>query len=802
MNEIEHAVQLYPADLLERLEFDKLKRILKGYCLGATGKDKVDAMVPVSDVELIRIRLQETDQYKRGDLSGEPIPLKNYNPVDQQIRRLAVENYVLPVEGFQTIRQLLVNTRDILSYFTQERKVRYPSLWALAAEIDWKKELILAIDRVFNEEGEVRSDASPELAKIRKQINSKEGEQDKLFKNLVNKFRQAGLLTDNAESIKNGRRVLSVPAEHKRKVSGITHDESSTGRTVYIEPDAMIHINNEIISLYIEEKKEIYKILQRLSAQFKEEVPYLEACEELVAHLDFTRAKSILGLKMRADVPKLLETPRIGFKRAFHPLLLIKNQEEQKVTVPFDMDLHPPNRIVLLSGPNAGGKSVTMKAVGLLQLMIQSGMLVPMESYSEMGVFTRFFADIGDQQSLEEDLSTYSSHLKNMRVFTEQADESSLLLIDEFGSGTDPKMGGAIAESLLKAFNKSKVWGVITTHYSNLKIFAFNNKGIVNGAMTFDKEHLAPTYSFNIGKPGSSFAFEIAGKSGLDDKILQYARRRAGEKENEVDELLVDLQNERAELKEKLSDLEQKEKMLHQMMKNFEQAQKDLEYRRKRFKMEIKEAALQQVEKENQELQKLIRELKAKDNVEAAKAVVQKRKRERAVIATDLEQLREEVYAKEFKSIDSPLEKGSYVRLRSGGAYGIVESLDKKTAIVMVGDMRMTLKLRDLIAVEAPLESQQHKGVTFDTVQQNAKFETKIDIRGFRMDEAARRVQEFMDAAALTSASQVEILHGKGDGILKKIVREKVREYKFVSKVRHPLPENGGDGITIVEFKL
>lgn len=790
----------HPTDIFERLEFDKVKKHLKNFCLGEPGKSGVDAMTPMKSVEQIKGLLKETDEFKKGIMRNEPLPLRNYSAIDQEIRRLAVENYVLQAEGFMIIRQLLVNTRDILNYFTAERKLQYPNLHLRSSKVEWKKELLIAIDRVFDDDGEVKSGASAELSRIRRMIQSKSGEQDKVFKSLVQKYRQSGWLTENAETIRNGRRVLSVPAEHKRKVSGITHDESSTGRTVYIEPDGIIHINNEIFSLYIEEKKEIYKILQQLSALFKDEVSYLEDCEALVAHMDFTRAKAQLAFKMMADMPKIEDQPKLAFKSAYHPLLYLKNKEEGKKTVPFDLELFPPNRILLLSGPNAGGKSVTMKAVGLLQLMVQSGMLIPAAAHSEVGIFSGFFADIGDQQSLEEDLSTYSSHLHNMKQISEHADERSLLLIDEFGSGTDPKMGGAIAESLLKTFNKMKTWAVITTHYSNLKIFAFNNKGIVNGAMTFDKENLHPTFQFNIGKPGSSFAFEIATKSGLAENILQYARRRAGEKENEVDELLVDLQNERAELLEKLADLEQKEKALDRLTKNYEQAQKDHEHRRKRLKMEIKEAALQKVERENQELQKLIKELKAKDSIAEAREVVQKRKRERKALVNDLEQLKEEVFYQDMKVSETEMKPGMHVRMRNGGAVGIIESIDRKNAQVQVGDLHMQVKLRDLVAIEAPLTPTKKVSVVYDTVQSNSKFEHKIDIRGFRMDEASRRVQEFMDQAALSSATQVEILHGKGDGILKKIVRQKLREYSFIKNIRHPAPDAGGDGITIVEL--
>ncbi len=793
-------VKYYPADLPVRLEYDKIKDLLYKQCKGKPGQVLVDDMFPVYQKDFIETALDETVEFLNGIMASDAIPLQNYQPIDENIRRLNIQNYVLTAEKFIVIRQLLVNTRAILNYFNTERKLTYKNLYLRASMVEWKGELLASIDKVFDEEGEVKSNASEELSRIRKLIRSKIGEQDRLFGQLLQKFRQSGWLTDNAESIRNGRRVLSVPAEHKRKISGITHDESSTGRTVYIEPDGVIQINNDIASLYIEEKKEVYKILQQLSALFVSEVDYLDGCEALVAHMDFTAAKAQLAMTMKAHKPELVDKPHMKLMKAYHPLLLLKNENQGKETIPFSLDLHSPNRILLLSGPNAGGKSVTMKATGLLQIMVQSGMLIPAAEYSEVGVFNSFFTDIGDQQSLEEDLSTYSSHLHNMKFVTEHADECSLLLFDEFGSGTDPKMGGAIAESILKAINKKKAWGVITTHYSNLKIFAFNNKGIVNGAMTFDKETLSPTYHMNIGKPGSSFAFEIASKSGLSDRILSYARKRAGEKENEVDELLVELQNERAELKDKLDELKHKEKALERLSSNYEQAQKDLEHRRKRLKMEIKEAALQQVNKENEELKQLIRELKSKDSVIEAQKAMQKRKRQRKEISTEVESLREEVYYKDIKDKKVDIQAGTYVRMVSGTTVGKVESVDRKSAMVIFGDLRMQAKIRDLVPVEEPLELKKNKSVTFDTVQSNATFEPKIDIRGFRKDEAVRRVQEFMDQAALSSAQQLEILHGKGDGILKRTVKEKVREYSFVKGMRHPSAEAGGDGITIIEL--
>ncbi|MEL7163062.1 MAG: endonuclease MutS2, partial [Bacteroidota bacterium] len=422
-------------------------------------------------------------------------------------------------------------------------------------------------------------------------------------------------------------------------IRGIIHDESATGKTAFIEPDAVIGINNDIFDFQQEEKREIYRILRELSATLRPYVEHIESYRDLIAYLDLVQAKAILARQLKAERPKVGHKPTVGLKEARHPLLYLKNKPYGKKTVPFDLQLTGKNRILMLSGPNAGGKSITMKTVGLLQLMVQCGMLVTVDAESEMGVFKQLFADIGDQQSIEDDLSTYSSRLKNAKAFLKAADEDSLVLIDEFGSGTDPASGGAIAEGVLDGLNYRKVYGVITTHYSNLKIYAYKSKGIVNGGMHFDTETLDPTYELKVGRPGSSYAFEIAHKTGLPQRVMTYARKRAGKNERAVDQLLVDLQREKAESEELLSSLEQKQKTLDALTRTYEELHKGLEVRRKRLKLEAKEQALEEAAKYNKEMENLIRELREDKKIEEAKEKAKQLRTQREEISEEVNEL-------------------------------------------------------------------------------------------------------------------------------------------------------------------
>ena len=811
-------MQLEPKDLFEKLEFDKILALLGKECYGALGAAKAQQLPIMTKVAAIERCLNETWEYKITLEQNDHFPLSAYEDIADDLKYLHVEDYVLPQDAWRRILSILLITGDIFRFFDKDRKEIYPHLFDILRPIEYDATLAKAIQRVFDDEGNIKPNASPALSKIRSQITARQRDMDKVFRILIQEYRDKGWLTDNVESVRNGRRVFSAPAEHKRKIRGIIHDESATGRTAFIEPEAVIAINNDIFDLQQEEKREIWRILKALSATFR---PYKEQITEwleLLIRYDVIYAKARLASQMNAYVPQLKKIggseegsaekgiPHLGIQMGRHPLLFLKNKKEGKEVVPFDLTLHGQNRVVVLSGPNAGGKSVLMKSVGLLQLMVQAGMLVPMDEISEMGVFDKIFADIGDQQSLEDDLSTYSSRLANMRTFLQHANQNSLILIDEFGSGTDPKMGGAIAEAILKDLNERKVFGVITTHYSNLKMFAFKNKGIVNGSMLFDKEHLTPTYMFKVGRPGSSYAFEIAQNSGLPKKIIQYARRRTGKNEIAVDELLIDLQREKLEIEEKLQSVADKEKQLKRLISIYDELQRDMEYRRKKQKLEAKQSALQSTAREDKEIQKLIREIRENQNLEKAKQLAAEVKKERKGLEETVTDLNEAIYeiplpqSTGISAKQGPIQEGDHVKMRTGSATGTVISIDKKKAIVEMGQLRMTVQLRDLVHINEPIDVNPTPSVKMDTMSNGANFDSKLDIRGMTMTDALAIVQDFLDRALLTSANNLQIVHGKGTGALRNVVRQKLREYREIKRMYHPAHKEGGDGVTIVEL--
>ena len=794
-------MQFLPKDLLEKLEFDKLSAIAAGYCYGALGIHRIQTLQFFTDKPTVVQKLDETLEFTQASANNEPIPMRSYKAIGEDLKMLEIEDFVLSEESLGRINQMLIASHQLNHFFTDERKELYPTLFNRIQAIEFEPALIEAIERVIDDQNQIKPDASPALAKIRKKVGNKQRELDKIFKGLIGTYRSNGWLTDNIESFRNGRRVLSVPSEHKRKIRGIIHDESTTGKTAFIEPEQVIDVNNDIFDLVTEEKKEIYRILKELSAILRPFIENLETYQDLIAYFDEIHAKATLAQTMNGIKPKVFGKPKMGIKGAVHPLLYLKNKEQEKVTVPFDLSLNPPNRILVLSGPNAGGKSISMKTVGLIQLMLQSGMLVPVEEDSEMGIFKKIFADIGDQQSIEDDLSTYSSRLANMKAFLDAADKDSLVLIDEFGSGTDPKIGGSIAEAILKKMNDQKVFGFITTHYSNLKIFAFKTRGLVNASMLFNKEELSPTYQLKVGKPGSSYAFEIAQKSGLSKEILNYAKHKTGKNEKAVDQLLIDLQREKQELEDKLEKLSDKQGTLDKLISSYESMHKDLEYRRKRIKLSAKEVELQRAASENQEMEELIRKLKEEKNLEKAKQIAKQKKETRQKLMDALTEMKEEVYQEpQASGKTTPIQAGDFVKIRTGGAAGQVESVEKKHAIVQMGFMRMKLPLQDLVHANEPLNVKTQKSINTEMIMSRARFEAKLDIRGMTIEEGMKSLDIFMDEALISNAVTLQIVHGKGTGALRKAVHKRLNEYAAVERIWHPEREGGGDGVSLVEL--
>ncbi len=797
----EKSICFEPHDVPHKLEFDRIIALLERHTLTPMGVEAVQRIAPALDFERIDAALREVRECKLLLEKNERLPLETFSDLRPAVRLLAIPDYTLPLETFQNLRRVLVLMRDVFRFFAGVRKEIYPKLYAPLSQLPMEEALMRAIDEVFDEKGELRPDASPELVRIRREQQQKARELDARFRQLVAEYRSKSWLSDAPESIRNGRRVLAVPAEHRRKIRGILHDESDTGRTVFIEPEPIIEINNDLFDLEAEERREIFRILRRLSQHIRPYGDLLGEYQAALVRLEVIQAKALLAVEMRANMPILRPKPIIGIRKGYHPLLYLKNKAAGQKTVPFELRLHPENHILVLSGPNAGGKSVAMKSIGLLQLMVQSGLLVPVHELSELGIFEQIFADIGDQQSLDDGLSTYSSRLQNARRFIERATPNTLVLIDEMGSGTDPKPGGAIAEAILQELYRKGVYAVITTHYSNLKVFAFRHRGILNGCMHFDKDTLSPTYELKVGRPGSSYAFEIAAKSGLPKHVINYARKRTGS-ETAVDDLLIELQREKQEVEELLRSLQEKEQHLDRLIKTYESMHHELELRRKRLKLDQKELELRSSAHASREVEKLIRQLREERNLERAQQLAQQLRQARAETIRQIDDIYAEVVQLEEKkpaAAPKALQVGDYARLRSGGATGRIEAIEDDKARVSMGGLTVVVRLRDLLPVAPPTLTPK-AGVSTD-VRKNAAFENKIDIRGMTPDEAMRVLEQFVDSALLANASTLRILHGKGVGVLRRVVKEKLREYgRHIARTYHPEPELGGDGVTIVEL--
>ncbi len=793
---------LAPEDIYEKLEFDKLLEILSGHCLGEPAVEKA-LKLPVHHQKMIIDQLLvEVTEFKTAFEQKHRFPLSNYVDLQEEFRFLEIEGFVLAIEQLHNITRLLHNMKGIYQFFKDDKIEAYPNLYSIIREVSFQDDLLRDLDKVIDEKGNMRSDASPELMRIRRLQISKRKELERTFRGIINTYKSKGWLADTVESFRNGRRVLTVPAEYKRQIRGIIHDESATGKTTYLEPEGVIQINNDIFDLENDEKREIHNILKGLSEQLRPYLSFLQAYHGIVIRYDLIRAKASLALQMNAFQPKVQEHPFVGIINGFHPLLYLKNQHEGKNTVPFTLTFKNKNRILILSGPNAGGKSICLKSLGLLQLMMQAGILVPCDPASEMGIFEQIFIDMGDQQSLEDELSTYSSRLKNAKYFLDHANDKTLLLIDEFGSGTDPKIGGAIAESILVSLNKRNVFGLITTHYSNLKVFAYKTRGIINGCMTFDKDNLSPTYELTVGRPGSSYAFEIAQKSGLAQDVIKYAKHKTGKNEKAIDQLLVDLQSEKQELVEKVTSLEQKQKDLDRLIRSYDQMNRELDVKRKRLRLDIKQHELQQTAKTNKELERVVKQLREEKNLEKAQALLKRTKEEKQEISVKVQELDEAIYQNDVKkhSKNGPIEVGDFVRLRTGGEASKVESIRKKQATIILNNLRMTVKLRDLVHADTPITAPVKGKIMTDTLSKTANFSPKIDLRGMRREEALKMLEVFVDEALIANSNSLRIIHGKGDGILRKAVKHKLREYKAVTEVRHEEQKAGGDGVTIVEL--
>ncbi len=791
----------FPDDIFEKLEFDKVIGSIADECMGSDGKSSIKSPEFYTDKDVIELRLNEIQDFMSSIANGESLPFSNYENLEQEIYLLSKENYVLEIEAIQKIRRTAALAHDIYIYFKDfTRQKKYPNLYTICQSIYIDPQLSIEIAKVFHDNGELRPDASPTLLKISKAIIQKEREANKAFKIELQKYGKLGFLSESQESVRNGRRVITVGSEHKRKIGGIIHDESSTGKMSYIEPESIISLNNDIHNLHTEKRVEIYKILKDLCNTIRPFRHDLKLVSNQFVRIDVIRAKAKYAIKVEAAKPEIVSSAKLNLVDAKNPILYQKLLDQKEEIVHFDLVLLKNNRILILSGPNAGGKSVTMKTVGLLQLMLQSGIMPTADPRSKFGIFKSIFVDIGDQQSLEDDLSTYSSHLHNMKNILDHVDRHSLVLIDEFGSGTDPKIGGAIAEAILHEVNLKKAFGVITTHYSNLKYYAYKMKGLLNGSMEFDNKALKPTYQLIVGRPGSSFAFEIARKTGLPERALQNARKKAGKNQNAIENMLVDLQTERKELQDKMNLLLEKEERADKLIKTYDNLLKEIEFQRRKIKLERKEAHLQQTTKESKELQQLIKELKKEKNLKKAEVAIQNYKKEKSSLNNTINELKQEVF--ESSNIkDEDLTIGSFVRMRNSESVGKILSVKKDKVELEVGFLKFFVDKRDLLPAKEPITMKKSKSVNTSMVSGiGGKIERELDLRGYKVDDAMWFLEEFIERGLMNNVFELKIIHGIGNGIMKKHVHKKLRDYSEINKIWHPEEEFGGHGVTLFSF--
>jgi DNA mismatch repair protein MutS2 len=787
---------IYPQSFESKVGFDQLRQRLASYCLSPAGVKKVEAMSFGTDKALLVEQLSQTNEFKQILERSLDFPSRHFFDATEWLAKAAIEGNFLDE---RELLQLLQSMQTIAACkaFLIKFKEEFPVLFQLSVPIENTLVLQKQLSAAIDDTAQIKDTASVELQRLRRKLREEQGRLRKMAEQI---FRQAvndKWVPEGAQpTIRDGRVVIPVLAEHKRKLKGFILDESATGQTVFMEPADMLDANNEIRDLEYAERREIVRILQALTSAVRMELPTLHVLYAFQAQLDFIRAKAKLAMELRAVMPLILDQPLVEWYEARHPILYLSYKGKREV-IPLNVKLQELARMLLVSGPNAGGKSVCLKTVGLLQYMLQCGLLVPLADHSRMGIFSSVFLDIGDQQSIENDLSTYSSHLKNMNYFLGNANDSTLVLLDELGAGTDPNFGGAIAEAILASLLAKKVWGIATTHYYNLKLFAANRPDIQNAAMRFDEQRLQPLYQLEIGKPGSSFALEIAHKTGLPTDMLKVAEDLVGKDLAGFEKLSRTLEQERQQHDAKATALAKEEARLKQLLTKYELLTADLETRKKEIIGKAKEEAMGLLKTTNREIEKTIRHIR--ENKAEKKETIKVRK--------TLQDLSHAV-AKGLPQMPSPKEAsidvGDRVRILGQTGSGIVLTLQGKNATVQFGELKSIVPLIKLEKAEGATQKElavKLKGSGINVYEKQARFNSTLDVRGKRAEEVTAVVQEFMDMAIMLAHGELRILHGKGEGVLRKIIREQLKKYKQVASYADEHVDRGGDGITVVVLK-
>jgi DNA mismatch repair protein MutS2 len=694
-------MKFFPESTLVQLEYEKVKSLLAAYCRTEFAKDKANNLRIHTKKEFIETELQQSHEFKLLMQNAQYFPNDFILNLHKDLKLISIPGAVLNGEQFLHIKKLAHNTGDIFRWFDNERRVAYPALAKVIEHTYYEKVIIELIDEILDETGQVKDTASIELGDIRMNLYRKRNELRRVFDRIVSKLNKLGHLADIEESFMNGRRVLAVFAEQKRMIKGILHGESDSRKTTFIEPEETTGLNNDIFSLENDERKEVYRILRVLTQKLSVYASLLKIYHDIAGEFDFIRAKAKLAIDVGGNYPQLYDKAHVNLIQAYHPLLLLYNQNNNKPTIPVDINLNDKNRILVISGPNAGGKTVTLKTVGLLQLMLQSGLLVPVHPNSEMGIFKQIMIHIGDTQSLEFELSTYSSHLKNMKHFMENANGKTLFFIDELGSGSDPNLGGAFAEVIMEELAHKHAFGIVTTHYLNLKVMANKVPGIINGAMQFDENNLLPLYKLIIGKPGSSYTFSIAERIGLEKRLIEKARKLVDDDHFSLDKLLnrteQDLQiinKDKIELQKLIIENERLKKEMQQVLDKEKHLQ---EIERLRHQNKISEEKLSYLKDMERRLKSMVIEWRKTEDkgkvVQMIHALLFNQK-EKIIVNKQQKKLDEK-----FKEIGGEIVIGAKVKMKKNRQVAIVKEIRGKKAVVQLGLMPMTVELSDLIAV-------------------------------------------------------------------------------------------------------
>ena len=808
---------IYPQNIEQKIDFQVIRDGLKGCCMSSLGKERVDAMQWLTHYPTVCDLLSRVREMMA--LLSDPalaFPHGEIYDLREALSRIRIEGLFMDEAELFSLRKVLDYAAQLERFFATLDKVKYPLLScesgvgrpnSLESRVGSPKSnigfLIASIDAILDRYGKMRDNASPELARIRKEISASQGSVSRALNAILRQAQAEGILDKDASpTMREGRLVLPVPPAYKRKIGGIVHDESATGKTVFIEPQQVVEANNRIRELEGEERRERIRILLEITAKLRPEVPQILETENYLGEVDFLRAKALFAIDMHAIVPELSKHPMIDWREAYHPVLLLNFRRQGKTVVPLTIQLtnrQSPisnNRILVISGPNAGGKSVCLKTVAMLQYMIQCGLPVPMNEASKMGFFKQLLMDIGDEQSIEDDLSTYSSHLRNMKHFVRYADAHTLLLIDEFGTGTEPTIGGAIAEAVLSQLNEQRAFGVVTTHYGNLKHLAERTEGIINGAMLYDRGQLKPLFQLSIGQAGSSFAVEIARQIGLPETIIQRATDIVGEEHIDYDKHLQDIARDKRYWENKRQNIRQREKHLEEKIAHYEEQLASIKAKKRAIIEEANAEAADLLRKSNATIERTIREIKeAKAEKKATQAARQK-----------VESLKTKVERQASKT--SPTSKTNPTTQSTKQPKVLRDLSDLKILTKNPAKLLQEQEANNRASGSRSLGQVRISNVTDELRRKKLSFNRELDIRGLRVDEALEILIAYIDDALMVNAEQVSILHGTGTGALKQVVRDylaerqkSMRRLKSGDIVFHDGdPDRGGAGITIVEL--